>query len=96
MSNLYLSGDGVSYSGGDGSSIDEPVVIHAQTTQIGVPAEYSYVTKRYGKRGEDWDCDMQYKLKSQNGREIDSLVIKLANGEIISLYFDITEFFGKF
>jgi hypothetical protein len=47
-------------------------------------------------RDKDWSFEVQYKLKSKNRRQIDTLVIKLANGEMVSLYFDITEFFGKF
>ncbi|OGU18623.1 MAG: hypothetical protein A2X85_17445 [Geobacteraceae bacterium GWF2_54_21] len=93
---LYLSGGGVSYSGGDGSTVNTPVVIHAQTSEMGVPAEYAYVAKRYGKRDEAWKLKIQYLLKSDSGRDIDLLVIELPDGNEVNFHFDITEFFGKF
>lgn len=93
---LYLSGGGVSYSGGDGSTVDTPVVIHAQTSSMGVPAEYAFVEKKYGKRDEAWKLKVQYLLKSDSGRDVDLLVIELPNGNEAKIHFDITEFFGKF
>lgn len=93
---LYLSGGGVSYSGGDGSTINTPVIIHAQTSEMGVPAEYAFVAKKHGKRDEAWKLKTQFLLKSDSGRDIDLLVVELSNGSEASYHFDITEFFGKF
>ena len=93
---LYLSNGGLSYSGGDGSSIDNPVVIHAKTSAMGVPAEYAYVEKKYGKRDEAWKLKIQYLLKSNSGRDVDLLVVELQNGNEVKIHFDISEFLGKF
>ena len=93
---LYLSGGGVSYSGGDGGSIDTPVVIHAKSSAMGVPAEYAFVAKKHGQRDEAWKLKTQFLLKSDSGRDIDLLVVELSNGGEARYHFDITEFFGKF
>ena len=42
------------YSGGDGLSIENAIVIHAELSAVGVPAEYIYITRLYGQKGDDW------------------------------------------
>lgn len=83
------------YSGGDGSSEDQAVLIQARSSTEGVEAEYEYVKKLYGIRGMDWELNIQEFYTSEAERKIDVLKLRLENGSFAELYFDITEFFGK-
>ena len=82
------------YSGGDGSSIDLSVVINTESTAVGIPAEYEYVSKLFGKMDVDWTMIRQ-SLIAHNGRHYDVLLIKLNNDGEKSICFDITQFYGK-
>jgi hypothetical protein len=93
---LYFSGGGLSYSGGDGMSQDSAVVIHAQSSEMGIPGEYAYIEKRYGERGKDWDLVRRFHGRTEDGRAFETFNIRLINLEKVSIYFDITEFYGKF
>jgi hypothetical protein len=93
---LYLSGGGLSYSGGEGMSQDSAVVIHAQSSEMGIPGEYAYIEKRYGERSKDWEVVTRFHGHTSDGRAFETFNIRLQNGEKVSIYFDITEFYGKF
>ena len=77
-------------SGGGGSSIEKAIIISDCNNSEGVNQEYIEVRKRFGN----------YKLIKQvlieeKGKMYDKLELKLENGKEIDLYFDITNFFGK-
>lgn len=81
---------GVSFSGGDGSSCEKAVVVHAQNEQTGVPAEYEWLGRHYPG----------YHTKSQalikcGDRPADELSIVTGDGKTISVFFDIADYFGK-
>ena len=93
---VYLSDGGVSYSGGDGLSRENPVIITAATTLMGVPAEYAYVGKHFEEKDEDWKMGPRFLLKADgHGRQLEAFALELADGKKITVYFDITSFFGK-
>jgi hypothetical protein len=83
------------YSGGDGSTIDKAVVINVESTSIGIPAEYEYISKLYGQQNVGWTVIRQ-SLMVHDVNHYDVLLIKLSNGDEKSIYFDITQFYGKF
>ncbi len=92
---VYLSDGGVSYSGGDGLSRENPVVITATTTLMGIPAEYAYIGKRFGEKDKDWKVGPIFLLNADHGRKLEGFALELADGKKITIYFDITSFFGK-
>jgi len=81
---------GVSYAGGDGSSLVQAVVIKGATESSGVHAEYVWIAQRYPgyRRGTQ-------SLRASDGKEYDVLEFTTASGERKRVYFDITDFFGK-
>ena len=93
---LYLSGGGLSYSGGDGMSKESAVVIHAQSSEMGIPGEYAYLEKTYGERRKDWEIVTRFISHTDDGKAFEIFNIHLQNGKNVSIYFDITEFYGKF
>jgi len=78
-------------SGGDGSSYENAIVISDCNNQEGVKQEYMEVRKRCG----EYRLIRQVLLENE-GKMYDKLELELRNGEKIDLYFDITDFFGKF
>jgi hypothetical protein len=79
----------------NGLSFDDAVIINNASTHFeGIDAEYNFISKKYGNREVDWKLKKQT-LIEQAGRFFDQIEIILKNGLEISLYFDITEFFGK-
>src|ERR1051326_3599424 len=79
-----------SFSGGDGSSVIAAVIVHANDETVGIHAEYAWINEhwpgsRRGKQG----------LVTQNNRLYAALTITDKTGQERTLYFDITEYFGK-
>jgi hypothetical protein len=81
---------GVTYAGGDGSSYAEAVIVKAANEDDGVSAEYYWLAQRYPgcKRGQQSSIE-------QKGKMYDLLEITTAKGEKKTVYFDITDFYGK-
>ncbi len=88
---------GIVYLGGDGSSIEEAIIVkNAKNSRDGIASEYSYVNQVYGKRNIGWSL-----VSTSTNREDEKLyeIFKIKNilsDTIEILYFDITEFYGKF
>lgn len=83
------------YSGGDGSSEENAVIINCDNSLFGISYEYSYIEDLYGKPNEDWTVKLQ-SLIHKNEKSYDKIEIELKNGYKNIIYFDITRFFGKF
>lgn len=91
---LYKKG-GIEVWGGTGTSTDDPfVILGAKNTSLGVAIEYMYIENIYGEREKDWKLIMQ-SLMHKDNRSFDCIQIKLKSGEEKSIYFDISDFFGK-
>ena len=85
----------VSYSG-SGDSVKDPIVISDVKTDFeAVKAEYAYLARRFGRKGVDWKLILQT-LHSSEGKQIDSIEVELPGGKRLTLYFDITKYFGVF
>ena len=74
----------------DGSSYENAIIINEKTEGPGVDAEYKWLKKNYPG----------YKMISQSldhkgSKHYDLLHIQTADGEKKTIYFDITNFFGK-
>ena len=78
-----------------GESIEDAIIIHAPNSRIGVAKEYEWVRKHFGQPNVDWILGFQ-QLLDEGDRFYDLLHIRLADGTEKDIYFDITDFFGKF
>ena len=83
------------YSGGSGSSLTDAVIINASSSVVGIAMEHSWLAGKFGKENDDWSLGVRM-TTSENGRHFDVFRITLKTGVQISIYFDITQFFGKF
>jgi hypothetical protein len=78
-----------------GETIEKAIVIRGAANHVaGVQAEYQWLEGAFGRRGRDWKLQKQSLLES-GGRRYDQMDIELADGTRRTVFFDITEFFGK-
>lgn len=83
------------YAGGDGSAPEEAVLIKdAPSHAAGVRAESTYISRQFGERGEDWELKEQSLTESEDGRRIDKMTIETSAGDVETIYFDVSDFFG--
>ncbi len=81
----------VTYSGGDGSSREQAVVIRgAKGEADGVKAEYTWLRRRFSAHRV-----LRQAVVSLNGRVYDQMDIATSDGNRQSVFFDITFFYGK-
>lgn len=86
---------GITYSGGDGSAPGEAIVIGgARSHAEGIRAEKRYIARRFGEEVSDWRLQSQ-SLFVEDERVIDELTVEITSGEIESLYFEVSDFFGS-
>ena len=86
----------ISFSDNRGESMEDAIVImNARTDLEGVGSEYYYLEKRFGTDAVDRDRISQYLVEGEEGRSYDVLEVHLTSGENATIYFDITDFYGK-
>ena len=87
---MAAGAEGPSYSGGEGASHEQAVIIKgAKNEEVGVAAEYAWLRKRYpGYRTNSQSAS------SSDGKHYDMIEITTPEG-IKRVYFDITDFYGK-
>ncbi len=94
LANLEYNGH-VTFSNNAGLSQDDAIVVmNAINDSEGVDAEYYYLEQRFGERPEEWDLVSQA-LLDEGETLFDRMDLMLSNGSSITIYFDITDFFGK-
>ena len=81
---------GIVYAGGDGSSIETAVIIKAPNEAAGVRAESEWVRQHH----PGWRKGSQA-LISEGNRMFDRIEYTTPEGKTRTIYFDITDFFGK-
>lgn len=75
----------------DGSSFEKAIVIMEKSETVGVNAEYKWLKDNYP------GCTTKGQaLVFNNKRPYDILTIKTKDGEEKKIYFDISNFYGKF
>lgn len=79
--------------GGDGSSLQAPVLIAATSSHVGVPQEYAYLQGQFGRMGEDWTVDIRSLGLNDHGRTVESFRVTLRGGKKVDFHFDVTSFF---
>ncbi|MHA2073400.1 MAG: hypothetical protein ACW97X_02140 [Candidatus Hodarchaeales archaeon] len=85
----------VTYSDNEGMSIEDAILITDVNDHFaGIEAEYLYIENKFGKRGVDWSLIKQ-ELLNQKQQVFDRITIQLQDQSLISLFFNLTAFFGK-
>jgi hypothetical protein len=85
----------LAYEGGNGDSIEGAIIIRgAKSDLMGTWAEFHWLTERFGQKGSEWHL-ISHSHGQMRGKDIDTMVIQLSAGAQKTIYFDITESFGK-
>ena len=80
------------FSGGDGSSIQQAVVITGATGEkTGIRAEYIWLHEHY----PGYRLRLQ-RLRNEEMKAYDEMRIITSDGKSRTIFFDITSFFGKY
>ena len=80
------------FSGGDGLSIQQAVIItNTASEDTGVRAEYVWLHEHY----PGYRLQLQ-SLKSEGHKAYDVMMIRTADGKSLTIFFDITAFYGKY
>ena len=86
----------ITFIDNSGESMENSIkILHAKGEDDGIASEYYYLQSRYGRPKVDWNLNSQSTVAT-NGRAYDKMDIQLSDGMRKTIYFDITEFFGKF
>jgi len=75
----------------DGSSYEKAIIIHEDHENQGIHAEYSWIRDKYPgykNRGQA--------LNNYKNKPYDIIHITTSDGKEIDVYFDISNFYGKF
>jgi hypothetical protein len=85
------SANASTYGHGDGSNCTQAVIVHARNETEGGRAEYAWIAARYPGYQREMQALMQC-----NGHAADQLRIRTAAGREVDVFFDISEYFGRF
>jgi hypothetical protein len=77
------------FAGGDGSSVEEAVVVLAQTEDEGIDLEHHWIFDRYGRFRK-----IRGGLASADGKHYDVITVELGDHTEKTIFFDITGFYG--
>jgi hypothetical protein len=80
----------ITIAGGDGSSVEKAVIIKAPDNFIGVRVEYAWIKKNC----PGWQLEKQSAFKAGN-KIYDKMEFRAPDGRQKTIYFDITDFYGK-
>jgi len=85
----------ITFKGGPGDTPETAVLISGALNSIdGIAAEYTYLREKFGRENVDWNLFRQSVLQ-QGGKFYDRLELNLKDGGRKTVFFDISEFFGK-
>jgi hypothetical protein len=85
----------ITFKGGPGDTPATAVVITgAPNSRVGIDAEYYYLGKKFGQRNVDWKLKRQSVIH-EKGKVYDRMDLELKDGSKKTVFFDISEFFGK-
>jgi hypothetical protein len=86
----------ITYEGGSGDSTDSAIIIKGAYKMVdGTAAENAYLRSKYHEPGSDWQLVIQMILH-KSIKTYHLMKIRLSDGTIKDIYFDVTEFFGKY
>jgi hypothetical protein len=86
---------GVWFEGGDGSSWDQAVVVRGAVWEMeGIAATFDWMEWHLGHKDQDWTL-VTHSSGGDGRRKIDTFHVRLTDGSRRTVFFDVTESFGK-
>ena len=77
------------FAGGDGTSVEQAVVVLAQTEDEGIDLEHHWIFDHYGRFRK-----IRGGLAAADGKHYDVITVELADHSEKTIFFDITGFYG--
>lgn len=91
----YTDEAGITFVGAEGLSQDKAIkMLNVKNTGWGVFAESAYLSHIFGERNVDWKKGIQA-VAHDNGKHYDIIDVELKDGDKLTIYFDITSWYGK-
>lgn len=88
----------IKYSSNSGDSAKDAIIIlNANKSNVGIAAEYAYLSKNYGEKNKDWKLIKQSSYSDKvSGKTFDVLDIEILDkNQTKTVFFDISNFYGK-
>lgn len=87
----------IRFEGGHGTSTQDAIrILGAKGEMDGVASEYSCLDAAYGPRREGKWKLLQQSLLNEKGKSFDLMSVQLPDGTKVDVFFDISDYFGKF
>ena len=85
----------ITYGGGNGLETKEAIIIIGAKDELeGIEAEYVWLEKKFGEQDVKWELLDQESI-DEGDKKYDILKIKFPDGEERTIWFDITDFYGR-
>lgn len=85
----------IRFEGGSGETLETAIVIRgARFDLVGTAAEFTWLESTFGQKDSDWEL-VTHSHGKFNGRDVDTVHLRLRDGTDRFVYFDCTESFGK-
>jgi hypothetical protein len=81
----------VTFGGGNGSSYDQAIIMHAPDTVSGFPSEFAYIKGHFS----DYPYVIKEQRENRNNKTYDVVTLAAYDWRRRLVYFDISEFFKK-
>ena len=89
------SSEQITFEGGSGESPEKAVIIRGAFHDLmGTVAEFHWLAAAFGQKDVDWKV-VTHAHGTVGNKDIDTVVVRLTSGIERTVYFDVTESFGK-
>lgn len=83
------------FTGGDGYSLEDSVVINCSITAVGQYLERKWLLESFGTEDIHWQLKTRLHGYNANGRAFETFVLQFPQGEDVSIHFDISQWYLK-
>jgi len=87
--------NGALFSGGNGATPEQAVVINCSITSVGVYAEYLWLTQHLGSKGSDWTLQSRFHGERPNGEAFETFVVAMKDGRERQVHFSISQWYRR-
>jgi len=92
---LKTENSGIRFIGGDGSSMENAIIIRgAKNEKEGLAAEIDYISRKHGERDKFWKMKMQNNIRKNGTPYVEYVIEDYKNGNKTSYYFDNTALYS--
>lgn len=83
------------FSGGDGTTPEQAVVINCSITSVGQYAEHLWLSQHLGTENNEWSLQSRFHGERPNGEAFETFVVTTKNGQGCEVHFNISQWYLK-